>query len=144
MSLKIFNNDSLIIDPIIFFEKIHHVFHTGENMTHGPSHLNFWLPYFTEVIENTKLHDIVKTGKTQIGEIQIIKGQQVIAFNIESQTFYTCRVQPFLREIVTNLCSLQAHIVSVSVPEGRRVSIVITWTSNFQAWEFCIGMFRSP
>ncbi|MDP1370054.1 CDP-glycerol glycerophosphotransferase family protein [Acinetobacter lwoffii] len=53
MSLKIFNNDSLIIDPIIFFEKIHHVFHTGENMTHGPSHLNFWLPYFTEVIENT-------------------------------------------------------------------------------------------
>ena len=35
--------------------------------------------HVTEVIENTKLHDIVKTGKTQIGEIQIIKGQQVIA-----------------------------------------------------------------
>ncbi len=35
--------------------------------------------HVTEVIENTKLHEIVKTGKTQIGEIQIIKGQQVIA-----------------------------------------------------------------
>ena len=35
--------------------------------------------HVTEVIENTKLQDIVKTGKTQIGEIQIIKGQQVIA-----------------------------------------------------------------
>ena len=35
--------------------------------------------HVTEVIENTKLHDIVKTGKTQIGEIQIIKGQQLIA-----------------------------------------------------------------
>ncbi len=35
--------------------------------------------HVTEVIENTKLHDIIKTGKTQIGEIQLIKGQQVIA-----------------------------------------------------------------
>lgn len=35
--------------------------------------------HVTEVIENTKLHDIVRSGKTQIGEIQIIKGQQVIA-----------------------------------------------------------------
>ena len=38
--------------------------------------------HVTEVIENTKLHDIVRTGKTQIGEIQIIKGQQVIASRI--------------------------------------------------------------
>ena len=35
--------------------------------------------HVTEVIENTKLHDIDKTGKTQIGEIHIIKGQQVKA-----------------------------------------------------------------
>lgn len=53
MSNKIWSSDSLIVDPIVFFEKIHHIFHTGESMVHGPAHLNFWLPYFKEVVDNT-------------------------------------------------------------------------------------------
>lgn len=35
--------------------------------------------HVSEVIDNTKLPHVVKTGKSEIGEIQIIRGQQVIA-----------------------------------------------------------------
>lgn len=41
------------LDNVNFINPYHHVFHTGEGMVHGPSHLNFWLKYFGIVAENT-------------------------------------------------------------------------------------------
>ena len=53
MEASIFNNVNLKIDSAILFKHLHHIFHTGEGMVHGPSHLNFWMSYFKSVSENT-------------------------------------------------------------------------------------------
>lgn len=53
MQANIFNNVNLKIDSAILFKHLYHIFHTGEGMIHGPSHLNFWIPYFKNVSENT-------------------------------------------------------------------------------------------
>lgn len=51
MNIQDWSSETLKIDPFVFYKKIHHVFHTGESMVHGPSHINFWLPYFENVID---------------------------------------------------------------------------------------------
>jgi hypothetical protein len=44
---------TLNIEKVNFLQPLHHVFHTGEGMTHGPSHLKFWMDYFSLVASNT-------------------------------------------------------------------------------------------
>lgn len=46
-------NNNLDLENVNFINPYHHVFHTGEGMIHGPSHLNFWLEYFSVIVENT-------------------------------------------------------------------------------------------
>ncbi len=53
MKSNIFNNGNLKFDSKILFKQIYHIFHTGEGMAHGPSHLNFWMPYFDCVYDYT-------------------------------------------------------------------------------------------
>lgn len=53
MNSSFFNTSNLKINSSYLFKQINHVFHTGEGMMHGPSHLNFWLPYFNCVNEHT-------------------------------------------------------------------------------------------
>lgn len=69
MNNGLFNTATLKIDSSFLFKQLNHVFHTGEGMTHGPSHLNFWMPYFNCVDENTlillrnlELYNWVKTN----------------------------------------------------------------------------------
>lgn len=46
------NTPSFIYDTITDFSNIVHLIHTGEGMTHGPSHLSQWIPYFEMSQEN--------------------------------------------------------------------------------------------
>lgn len=39
---------TVILDKINPFKKYIHAIHTGEGMTHGPSHLSQWIPYFCQ------------------------------------------------------------------------------------------------
>lgn len=39
---------TLIFDTISISKQYHHLIHTGEGMTHGPSHLSQWIPYFIQ------------------------------------------------------------------------------------------------
>lgn len=39
---------TLITDAMNPFKKCAHILHTGEGMTHGPSHLEQWLPFFIQ------------------------------------------------------------------------------------------------
>lgn len=43
---------TLIVDSINPFRHYAHVIHTGEGMTHGPSHLSQWIPFFEQSNES--------------------------------------------------------------------------------------------
>lgn len=43
---------TLVANLINPFKCYHHVIHTGEGMTHGPSHLSQWIPFFEQSGEN--------------------------------------------------------------------------------------------
>lgn len=57
----------LDISCVNIYKKIVHIIHTGEGMTHGPSHLNMWIPHFLKngndfmvLVRNQALFDWVK------------------------------------------------------------------------------------
>lgn len=64
----------LDISKINPYKKITHILHTGEGMTHGPSHLNMWIPHFLKngddfivLVRNRALFDWVKSNYSYIG-----------------------------------------------------------------------------
>ncbi|RRN00364.1 hypothetical protein EIM44_10850 [Bibersteinia trehalosi] len=60
---------TLIFDVINPFKKYTHIIHTGEGMTHGPSHLSQWIPFFEQsneeyaiLVRNIDLYQWVRSN----------------------------------------------------------------------------------
>lgn len=77
---------SLITEKINFLQPIHHVFHTGEGMAHGPSHLKFWMEYFNLVAQTTLIllrnHDLYQWAKIQYPEFSIVYAKNVTDIDV--------------------------------------------------------------
>ena len=67
---------TMIIDSLNPFKNINHIIHTGEGMTHGPSHLSLWIPEFikadVEFAVLTRHLDIYKWTKEKYPWISVV------------------------------------------------------------------------
>ncbi|MCP1660531.1 hypothetical protein [Neisseria perflava] len=69
-------------DALNPFKKIAHVIHTGEGMTHGPSHLSQWIPYFIQSNENfavlVRNMDLYKWVRENYPQVDVIYAKNPI------------------------------------------------------------------